>query len=60
MMGYLASAGDHSLPTLRRALGFGTVVASFNIEDFSLGRLKTITRQQIDERFEAYAGMLDV
>ena len=60
MMGYLAAQADHSLPTLRRALGFGTIVASFVIEDFSLGRMKTVTRQQIDQRFDQFVQMLQL
>jgi cytidine kinase len=50
MMGYLASQSDHSLPTLKRSLAFGTVVASFTIADFSLDGLKAATRQAIDQR----------
>jgi cytidine kinase len=50
MMGYLSSQPDHSLPTLKRALAFGTVVASFTIADFSLDGLKAATRQGIDQR----------
>jgi len=50
MMGYLASQTDHSIAAMRRALAFGTVVASFTIADFSLDGLKAATRKAIDER----------
>lgn len=50
MMGYLSAQGDFSPATIRRALAFGTVVASYTIEDFSLGGLKKITRDDIDKR----------
>ena len=51
MMGYLATQGNVSMATLKRALAFGTVVASFTIADFSLSGLKATTRDQIDQRF---------
>jgi sugar/nucleoside kinase (ribokinase family) len=53
MMGYLATQGSFSPATIKRALAFGTVVASFTIEDFSLGGLQNTTREQIDERWFA-------
>jgi sugar/nucleoside kinase (ribokinase family) len=51
MMGYLATQGSFSPATLKRAMAFGTVVASFTIADFSLGGLQAATRDAIDERF---------
>lgn len=46
--------------TIRRSLVHGTVVASFTIEAFSLDRLKTITRADIDARYREYAAMVRV
>ena len=54
MMGYLAAQGSVSLPTLRRAIAYGTVVATFTISDFSLDGLKNATRQQIDDRLARF------
>jgi len=51
MMGYLATQGNVSMATLKRALAFGTVVASYTIADFSLAGLKSTTRDQIDRRW---------
>jgi len=52
MMGYLATQGGSISPaTIKRALAFGTVVASYTISDFSLGGLKATSRDQIDERW---------
>jgi cytidine kinase len=53
MMGYLATQGSMSGATIKRALAFGTVVASFTISDFSLGGLAAATREQIDQRWES-------
>jgi sugar/nucleoside kinase (ribokinase family) len=55
MMGYLATQGGSISPaTIKRALAFGTVVASFTIADFSLGGLQATTRELIDDRWHEY------
>ena len=54
MMGYLATQGTFSSATIKRALAFGTVVASYTIADFSLGGLKAADRDQIDDRWHGY------
>jgi sugar/nucleoside kinase (ribokinase family) len=58
MMGYLAERREHDPRALKSALAYGTVAASFNVEDFSLDRLKQIDRAAIDGRFDAYRRML--
>jgi sugar/nucleoside kinase (ribokinase family) len=54
MMGYLSTQGGFSPATIKRALAFGTVVASYTIADFSLAGLQAITREDIDERWNHY------
>jgi sugar/nucleoside kinase (ribokinase family) len=54
MMGYLATQGTFSPATIKRALAFGTVVASYTIADFSLAGLQGTDRDQIDERWHHY------
>ena len=54
MMGYLATQGNCSSASIKRALAFGTVVASYTIADFSLGALQKLTRDQIDDRWFEY------
>lgn len=54
MMGYLATQGNFSSATIKRALAFGTVVASYAIEDFSLAGLQQTDRERIDERWHQY------
>lgn len=54
MMGYLSSQGGFSPASIRRALAFGTVVASYTIADFSLAGLQAITREHIDQRWNEY------
>ena len=51
-LGYLDShEGELDEPTLRRAMGYGTVLASFNVEDFGTERVAALSREEIDERF---------
>ena len=54
MMGYLSTQGTFSPPTIKRALAFGTVVATYTISDFSLAGLQATTRDAIDGRFAAF------
>lgn len=58
MMGYLAEKDKFDPQTLKEALAYGTLVASFNVEDFSLDRMKKIERSDIEIRMEEYQKML--
>lgn len=58
MMGYLAERGDFEPETLKTAMAYGTVVASYNVEDFSLDRMKQIERQDLEDRMREYRRML--
>ena len=51
MMGYLASIGDTSEETIRGAMVYGAVVASFNIEDFSINGQKNVQFSEISSRY---------
>lgn len=54
LMGYLAQTGDLSEENFRRAVIVGSVMASFNVEDFSLDRLKRLKQKEINERFAEF------
>jgi sugar/nucleoside kinase (ribokinase family) len=54
MMGYLSTQGIVTPSTVKRALAYGTVVASYTIADFSLGGLQKTNREQIDERWNQF------
>ncbi len=54
LLGYLASTGDFSEVTLRKAIIMGSVMASFNVEDFSLNRLRSLTPEEIQARYRAF------
>jgi len=58
-LGYLDSrraAGDSVLDhgVLRQAMAYGSVLASFNVEDFGTDRIQSLTREQIDERLREF------
>ncbi len=50
-LGYLASTGEQGDAALRRAVVMGSALASFCCEAFSLDRLLTLTRKEIEERY---------
>jgi len=56
-LGYLAGNGDGSPRTLRNALVHGSVLGSFAVEDFSVGRLSRVTRDEIAERVRSFRAM---
>ena len=60
MMGYLASQDATDPASIKRALVYGTLVASYNVEDFSLDRMKQIEREALDQRFGQYKQMLSI
>jgi len=53
-IGYVASTDDISEANLRRAVVHGSVLASYNVEDFSLGRMKTLTHDEIRSRYQEF------
>lgn len=56
LAGYLAGTGDGEVrfAELRQAVIYGSVLASFNVEAFSLDRLRRLTREEIDDRYEMF------
>lgn len=58
MMGHLAEQGNFEPKTLKEAMAYGTLVAGFNVEDFSLEHMKRIERADLDRRLVEYRRML--
>ncbi len=56
-LGYLTSRQNHDERELRRAIIFGSVLASFTVEKFSLDRLREITLDDIYERYRAFRAL---
>jgi sugar/nucleoside kinase (ribokinase family) len=58
-MGYLARSGDDAgKDALKRAMVHGSVMASFNVEDFSVRRLASLTGDEISERHDRFLEMI--
>jgi sugar/nucleoside kinase (ribokinase family) len=53
-LGYLAATGNRSPEAIRQAIIFGSVMASFTVEAFSLDRLKILDYKEIEERFRSF------
>ncbi len=56
-MGYLSQNGTMNEATLRQAVIYGSVMASFNVEAFSLDRMRTLTREEIDTRYQEFKSL---
>lgn len=56
-MGALAAGGKTDFAAIRGALAYGTIVASFGVEEFSLERLIRLDRKQIEERMHTFKRM---
>ncbi|MEE8537450.1 MAG: PfkB family carbohydrate kinase [Acidobacteriota bacterium] len=52
-MGYLANSGNFGESSIRQAIIMGSVMASFNVEAFSLDRLSKLSYREIEDRYRA-------
>ncbi|MSP39412.1 MAG: sugar kinase [Deltaproteobacteria bacterium] len=59
LMGHLARNGDMSEGGLRRAIVYGSVVASFTVEDFGVKRLSGVSLPEIEERYQRFVQLTD-
>jgi sugar/nucleoside kinase (ribokinase family) len=59
MMGFLARQGRLTESILRTAVVYGTVMASYNVENFSMDRLLELTWEEIDHRYRAFIELTD-
>jgi cytidine kinase len=62
MAGYLAGNVKEQVEfsDLRRAMIYGSVLASFNVEAFSMERLRSLTKEEIHERYEIFRTMSEI
>jgi sugar/nucleoside kinase (ribokinase family) len=58
-LGQLARSGDLTQQGIRRAIVYGSVVASFTVEDFGVKRLASIGLHDIEERYRSFAQLTD-
>jgi sugar/nucleoside kinase (ribokinase family) len=61
-LGYLDAEtdGEISDQTLRRAMTYGSVMASFNVEEFGTERVRRLTHEEINRRFEEFRSMTHI
>ena len=59
VLGYLAESNDTSEAGLRKAIVYGSVVASFTVEDFSLRRLHALSRDDIEQRYRQFVSLTE-
>jgi sugar/nucleoside kinase (ribokinase family) len=59
-MGELARSGNTSTAGLRRAIVYGSVLASFVVEDFSYKRLQGLTVDAIEQRYRQFVSLTDI
>lgn len=53
-IGYLAKTDDISFENIKRAVVYGSAMASFCVEDFSLAKLKHLSQHIIDDRIRRF------
>ncbi|HEY3346017.1 MAG TPA: PfkB family carbohydrate kinase [Nitrospirota bacterium] len=56
-MGYLDNVKNLDEGSLRQAIIFGSVMASFNVEDFSLNRMKSLDYGEIQARYREFKSL---
>lgn len=59
MMGYIAATNDLGPFNMRRAVVYGSIAASFTVEDFGLERLKSLNQEEINERYRQFQEMVE-
>lgn len=57
LTGYLAMRKSHSFGNIRRGIAYGSVIASFAVEQFSVERLRTLTLDEIEARLKQFSRM---
>jgi sugar/nucleoside kinase (ribokinase family) len=58
-LGQLARSGELTQQGIRRAIVYGSVVASFTVEDFGVKRLSSVTLRDIEERYKGFVQLTD-
>lgn len=57
-MGYLASAHDMSFESMKRAVIYGSAMASFCVEKFGTERLQNLTQEELDNRIQEFIDLV--
>lgn len=57
-MGYMAMTGETNIANMKRAVIYGSVMASFCVEDFSIDRLKGLSENDISSRLKKFVDIV--
>ncbi|TXB61876.1 PfkB family carbohydrate kinase [Phaeodactylibacter luteus] len=58
-MGYIARTGDLSFENMKRAVIYGSAMASFCVEKFSIERLKELSNKEINKRISQFVELVN-
>ncbi len=58
MLGYLAKTRDTSFDNMKRAIIYGSAMASFCVEEFGISKLKKLTKEEIDQRVAQFSSLV--
>jgi len=59
-VGYLAGGTDYSFSAMKKALIYGSVIASYTVSDFSIHELRTVRMEDVQKRYEDFLKILQV
>jgi sugar/nucleoside kinase (ribokinase family) len=57
-MGYMAQTGDLSFENMKRAVIYGSAMASFCVEEFSIEKLSDLSKKDIDDRVQQFVDLV--
>ena len=58
MMGHLAHVGEVTTASIRRAIAYGTILASFNVEGFGADKTSALTSDDVEARMAEFRRIL--
>jgi len=59
-IGYLHATGDYSFDNMKTALAMGTVMASFTVQDFSVGKLAALSYADVENQYKKLMDYTDL
>ena len=57
-MGYLASTDDTSFENMKRAVIYGSALASFTVQEFGTDKIKEVTDKELDDRIDDFKALM--
>ena len=57
-MGYLASTDDITFENMKRAVIYGSALASFTVQEFGTDKIKTVSKEELDGRIDDFKALM--